>query len=203
MMHINKLSRQVVLEHWRRELVLAEYEHESRDIIVGVVDELIEQTRRPLPPAPTTFHRFQHLPTELKVRVWKEALQDYWRGSAFSNLLCFTLTPWLGKGHELPILTSSRANIYTRGTLRSKGSSEITILRLMATHKLSRHLVLDHFRNYLQGCDGLNGLREGFLNVVDELLVADKDLEGCCLSALGSGADEARVVEPRVCESYA
>lgn len=55
MMHIDKLSRQVVLEHWRRELMLAEfpmqelvlakYEHEFRDIIVGVLDELIEQLR--------------------------------------------------------------------------------------------------------------------------------------------------------------
>ena len=37
--------------------MLAKYEHESRDIIVGVLDELIEQTRRPLPPA--TTHRSQ------------------------------------------------------------------------------------------------------------------------------------------------
>lgn len=78
MMHINKLSRQVVLEHWRRELALAEipmqelvqlveFEHQQRDVIVGVIDELLEQTRRPLPPAPMTFHRFPYLPIELNV----------------------------------------------------------------------------------------------------------------------------------------
>lgn len=70
----------------------------------------------------------------------------------------------------MPILASSRTSIYSRGILRANGASEIAILRLMATHKLSQHLVLDHFRNYLQGCDGLNGLRESVINVVDELL---------------------------------
>lgn len=48
------------------------FEYESLDIIVGMLDELIKQTRRPLPPSPTTFYRFPHLPIELKVKIWRE-----------------------------------------------------------------------------------------------------------------------------------
>lgn len=60
-----------------QELVLEEYENELKDIVVGVLDELLEQTRRPLPPAPTTFHRFPHLPVELKIGIRGEALGEH------------------------------------------------------------------------------------------------------------------------------
>ena len=45
--------------------------------LVRVLDELLKQTVRWLPPPPKTFHRFPDLPVELKTKIWQEALLDH------------------------------------------------------------------------------------------------------------------------------
>lgn len=77
-MHASKLSRQVLLEYWKGQLMDADCGYECKDIMVGLLDRLIAQTRRTFSPAPTTFHRFLNLPTKLQAKVWQGVLLEIW-----------------------------------------------------------------------------------------------------------------------------
>lgn len=65
-MHTNRLARQVVLEYWKNDLMSDDWNREVRDMVVSVLDQLLAQTRRPLAPSPTNFHRSPELPTKVR-----------------------------------------------------------------------------------------------------------------------------------------
>lgn len=48
MMHTNKLFRQVLLKYWKAYLMMDDWNRDVRDVVVRVLEQLLDQTRRPL-----------------------------------------------------------------------------------------------------------------------------------------------------------